>query len=521
MAPEPVLERYRELQAYVGWTAKDAARVRALAPLVLPSFDALIDDFYDEIQRHPAAAKVIVGGAEQIERLKKTLCLWLTELFSGVYDDHYVERRWRVGWRHVEVGLDQIYASMALSRLRQGLSKSILDRWAGSADERAAALRSLNTLLDLDSAIIVDAYHAELMHRLQHSERLATIGQVLQTAHAVVLILDLEGRIVQLNRYWEQLSGRQLAEVQGQDWVETLLAQRARPAMRELFYKALQGEPIQGYVGPIMTLEGRLLEIEWWATTMADLDGTASGLLCIGHDVTNLRIAQERAVRAERLAAIGQMVTGLAHESRNALQRMQACLEMLETEIEDRSEALGYVHRIQAAQDHLQQLFNEVRGYAAPIKLEREPSSLATVWRQAWTHLNVERQGRDARLVENDGTVDLRCEVDPFRLEQVFRNIFENSLAAAADPVRVEIACSSAPVDGNAGVKVSIRDNGPGMTPEQRSRIFEPFYTTKTSGTGLGMAIARRIVEAHGGEISAVDCRSGAEIVITVPRAAT
>jgi signal transduction histidine kinase len=58
------------------------------------------------------------------------------------------------------------------------------------------------------------------------------------------------------------------------------------------------------------------------------------------------------------------------------------------------------------------------------------------------------------------------------------------------------------------------------MTPEQRARIFEPFYTTKTSGTGLGMAIARRIVEAHGGEIGAVDCSSGAEIVVKVPRAA-
>jgi signal transduction histidine kinase len=178
MAPEPIFDRYRELQTYAGWSEEDASRVKALGPLLSPCFAALIDDFYEEIKRHPAALKVIVGGEEQIVRLKKTLHAWLVELFSGVYDDDYVARRWRVGWRHVEVGLDQIYASMALARLRQGLMRSIIERWTGTADQRAGALRSLNLLLDLDLTIIVDAYQTELMRRFQHAERLATIGQV-------------------------------------------------------------------------------------------------------------------------------------------------------------------------------------------------------------------------------------------------------------------------------------------------------------------------------------------------------
>jgi signal transduction histidine kinase len=178
MAPEPIFDRYRELQTYAGWSEEDASRVKALGPLLSPCFAALIDDFYEEIKRHPAALKVIVGGEEQIARLKKTLHAWLVELFSGVYDDDYVARRWRVGWRHVEVGLDQIYASMALARLRQGLMRSIIERWTGTADQRAGALRSLNLLLDLDLTIIVDAYQTELMRRFQHAERLATIGQV-------------------------------------------------------------------------------------------------------------------------------------------------------------------------------------------------------------------------------------------------------------------------------------------------------------------------------------------------------
>jgi signal transduction histidine kinase len=192
---------------------------------------------------------------------------------------------------------------------------------------------------------------------------------------------------------------------------------------------------------------------------------------------------------------------------------------MLATEVEDRPDALGYVRTIEHAQNHLRQLFNEVRGYAAPIKLEREESSLASIWRQAWAHLHVERQQRHAELVEQRLGVELTCQVDPFRIEQVFRNILENSLAATSNSVKVEISCRDVELSGVPAIEILFRDNGPGMSADQRQRVFEPFFTTKTSGTGLGMAIARRIIDAHGGQIAVGDSAIGAEIVVTLPRA--
>src|SRR5260221_9501435 len=114
---DALFRRDQELQAYVGWTADDARRVQAVGPLLEPSFQHLIDDFYAEIEKHPEARKVITGGAAQIERLKGTLVAWIRELFSGQYDAAYVVRRWRVGRRHVEIGLDQVYTNVALSRL--------------------------------------------------------------------------------------------------------------------------------------------------------------------------------------------------------------------------------------------------------------------------------------------------------------------------------------------------------------------------------------------------------------------
>ena len=235
-----------------------------------------------------------------------------------------------------------------------------------------------------------------------------------------------------------------------------------------------------------------------------------------------MKDAQEKAMQAERLAAIGQMMTGLAHESGNALARSQACLEMLAMEVEDRPEAMDLIQRIQKAQDHLRQLYDEVRNYAAPIKLERDRWDVSSIWRQAWQHLAMVRQGRDARLEEDNGGIDVHCVVDNFRLEQVFRNILENALAACSDPVLIRIRCVETMLGNRPALRISVRDNGPGLNPEQRQRIFEPFFTTKTKGTGLGMAIAYRTIEAHGGTMEVgVPDGPGAEILITLPRDAS
>jgi signal transduction histidine kinase len=114
----------------------------------------------------------------QIERLKGTLLAWVRELLAGRYDRDYVARRWRVGWRHVEIGLDQVYTNVALSRLRAGLTAALQDHWTGPPEELRVTVRALNTLLDLDLALIEDAYQVEYSARLQRGERLAAVGQV-------------------------------------------------------------------------------------------------------------------------------------------------------------------------------------------------------------------------------------------------------------------------------------------------------------------------------------------------------
>jgi two-component system, NtrC family, sensor kinase len=178
MNADRLFDRYRELQAYVGWTNADALRIQAVAPVLDSHLPPLIDDFYAQIEQHPGARKVITGGQAQIERLKGTLLRWVRELLSGQYDESYVNRRWRVGWRHVEIGLDQVYTNVALSRLRTGLCRALRQNFQADLSLLNETVQSLNKLLDLDLAIIEEAYQAENASRLQRTERLATLGQV-------------------------------------------------------------------------------------------------------------------------------------------------------------------------------------------------------------------------------------------------------------------------------------------------------------------------------------------------------
>jgi C4-dicarboxylate-specific signal transduction histidine kinase len=389
-------DMYRELQAYVQWTDQDRLRVHRARSAVESAMPALIDDFYEEIQRHPNAAAVITGGQPQIQRLKQTLVHWIEGLFSGAYDEEFVRTRWRVGRRHVEIGLDQAYATAALARLRDGLIATLQANWTGSPIELALTERTLNKLLDLDVAIIEMAYQQHFLWKLE--EHIARQNQ-----------------------------------------------------------------------------------------------------------------------QTERLVAIGQMVAGLAHESRNLLQRSHACLEALRLDIDDRPDALKQAARIQSALDQLHRLYEEVRNYAAPIRLEMGEFDLIQLIRQSWQNLDGRWRDREVNFeLRFDEARSHFVKADSQRLDQVFTNIFQNALEACSGAVSVVCEVTISPNDKNW--QITIHDNGPGIPGDFVGRVFEPFFTTKTQGTGLGMAICQRIMDSHGGTISAGSGpQGGAEIKMELP----
>jgi PAS domain S-box-containing protein len=353
-----------------------------------------------------------------------------------------------------------------------------------------------------------------------------------ELAQALILVVSPEGKVLRTNPYLRSASGFTENELRGRDWAEALLPEAGREQGRELVRGALESRQWKALNCPLIARGGQLWAIAWTARVrenfLQGLPGSPPGssVLLLGHDITDLEESQRQALRAERLAAIGEMVAGLAHESRNALQRSQACLELLRLELHDQPRALELLGRLQEVQEHLHHLHDDVRQYASTIRLDRCFCSLAEVWQEAWALLGHQRHGRDAELREEVAGMDLDCDVDRFRLVQVFRNVLENALLACADPVRIVITCTEAGLDGLPALRIAVRDNGPGLTPEQRPKVFEPFYTTRVRGTGLGLAITRRLVEAHGGTIEVGGtppaCPEGggpgAEFIITLPR---
>jgi len=333
-----------------------------------------------------------------------------------------------------------------------------------------------------------------------------------------VLRKDTAGRFTWVNGNLCKLLGRPADEIIGKtdhDFYPPQLAEKNRQGDMQVLE---QGDVVRD-VEVLVSPQGNELHAEILKTPVRDSGGEIVETQTIFLDVTARIEAERRLVQSERLAAIGQMVAGVAHESRNALQQIQACSGLLAWKLDGQAEATELLDDLQKALDRLRRLFDDLRGYAAPVTLDRRPGDVLDAVRDAWKALATDRQGREAHLVECPPTTDPRAMFDRLQMEQVFRNILENSLAACDDPVEIEVSASQTMLAGRPAVAVRITDRGPGLSPQQLQHIFEAFYTTKTKGTGLGMTIARRIIEAHRGCIQVESPPGeGAVVTVTVPR---
>ncbi len=241
----------------------------------------------------------------------------------------------------------------------------------------------------------------------------------------------------------------------------------------------------------------------------------------LGRSLVIQRETRRKLAGQERLAAIGAAMTALAHESRNALQRSQSGLELLARRLPQDQDARQLFDEVQEAQYHLRDMYEQARDWAAPLQLQPEAVDIGRLAETVWEQLAHERDGRQDSLEVEPADARLVCKADRRMIAQVLRNIFENSLAAA-NPMHIRVKCHAGETNDRM-IRICVADDGPGLTDEQSRRLFEPFFTTRMRGTGLGMAISRRIIEAHGGTIAAHSPNGshgarGTEIIIELPR---
>lgn len=364
----------------------------------------------------------------------------------------------------------------------------------------------------------IEGFISDITLKKLTEETANQLAAIVESSDDAMMSIDLNGKILSWNPASERMTGYRAVDVLGRS-PNFLLGPNNQRHYEIIQEHLSEGVPIRSFETVYERKDGSLIDVSLTVSPIRDTQGERIGVSTIARDITELKRSRKKLVQAERLAAIGEMLSGIAHESRNALQRIQAAVDMLQLEFEHNPEVLADLDRIEKAKDGLNTLFEDVRSYAAPITLERAVVRLPVIWQRAWNLLETQRQGRDATLTLRDTDIDLHCELDAFRMEQVFRNLLENALAACTDPTRISIEVSEVARYGEPYLEVVVSDNGPGLNAEQRVRLFEAFYTTKTRGTGLGMAIAKRIVDAHRGTITARNQPGGgAAIVIQLPR---
>lgn len=228
--------------------------------------------------------------------------------------------------------------------------------------------------------------------------------------------------------------------------------------------------------------------------------------------------AEASARRSERLAALGQLTAGLAHELRNPLGTMKASAEMLlERAGADNAVLRELAEYISSEVDRTNSLITRFLEFARPSQLKMAPADLHLILETAIEHLERENPGAAARIHRNFDPALPLVETDAELLERVFFNLLRNALEASPPEALVTIKTRRAP----SGVEIAFIDRGPGVPPEHREQIFNPFFTTKPGGVGLGLAVSAKIVGDHGGAIT-VDSEpgQGATFLVSLPAAA-
>ncbi|WP_182870068.1 sensor histidine kinase [Rhodopirellula sp. JC639] len=224
-------------------------------------------------------------------------------------------------------------------------------------------------------------------------------------------------------------------------------------------------------------------------------------------------------LESERLDAIAKMISGLAHESRNALQRAVACLDLLELDFAGEDRQLELSRKIRRSLSDLLSNYDEVRRFAEPIVLSRTPTHLVPLCRDVFIDLRKHYQAwtNQIEFIVDQPEDDVAL-VDRGKLDEVFYYILDNAFDQPQERIKVRIEFRRTTLEGQPAVRICVHNDGRPFYPEALQRAFEPFYTTKQHGTGLGLSISRRLVEAHRGRIQVRNPESGgAAIEILLP----
>ncbi|MEZ6185701.1 MAG: ATP-binding protein [Planctomycetota bacterium] len=376
---------------------------------------------------------------------------------------------------------------------------------AEAAGEGSSVLDAVHRLKDQIRARgrVLSAKTGELVAAREYLQRVfAALGDA-------VLVFDAQGRVESANQGALDLLATDAETLIGLPGAELWIAAEEAARFRGERYQELLARRGRWQLSEVvLRAPGSVRVPVVWSASVLELDGRAVGLVGVARDARDLRELQATKVRA-----IQELAASVAHEIRNPLGAIQNSLALLaDATLEGEDQTLLEIARGETRR--IGQIVDTFMNFARPALPQREPTALGELVEAVTLLARQDPRAQDRRAVVTVVDPELPlADCDPDQIKQVLWNLLVNALDAARSRVAVRVR-----VEGD-GLLVRVADDGPGIPPSTLARVFDPFHTTKPTGTGLGLPIARRIVEAHGGELRLESVvGSGVVATVTLPR---
>jgi len=338
--------------------------------------------------------------------------------------------------------------------------------------------------------------------------------RIIESIRSGLITTDLEGNIYSFNAAASEITGYKSDEMLGKS-IASLFG-NLEQSMSLTFDSIEIGEQPPRFEADLMTPEGFAVRVGYGISPLFSEEGETSGLIITFQDLTEIRTMEESVRRKDRLAAVGRVAAGLAHEIRNPLGAMRGAIQVLDSQTPRGTSQASLMEIILRESDRLNKIITNFLTYARPrvsnfSELDVREAIGDTIMLLKHSPDVQENHKLETILPRNPVMIS----ADPTQLKQIFWNLARNALFAMADGGTLKIETEKIAFNR---VRIVFTDTGCGMSPEQVERLFEPFSDSTTGGTGLGLSIVYQIIRDHNGTINVRSRENeGSTITIELP----
>jgi PAS domain S-box-containing protein len=343
------------------------------------------------------------------------------------------------------------------------------------------------------------------------------LASVVESAHDLVVSTDRRGAITSWNPAAERISGRHIAGVRGRLLTEFCVSDQG-PDMAAIIQQLGAGDNVEFHEINLIAQSGASIPVDWSFSRIHDDAGRLSGFVAVGRDLSERRALEQHLFQSEKLAALGVMAGGIAHELRNPLSVSYSAAQFLLEPALDPAFQQTCVKKIVDGIERSSMIIENLLRFARPSSSSQAKTlNLVSLVRETLSVLTPQAKVQKTNLLETYSAPTIPVAGNANLLQQVIMNLVLNAFQAMPDGGDVTVSVGTQ--DGQAIVHV--RDTGCGMSSAQIGLIFDPFFTTRPvgQGTGLGLSICHTIVKQHGGSIGVASSTEGrgSLLVISLP----